>query len=237
MIRNILLLLILTIAVPAFAQNNNYINEGDKLFAEGRYDDAAKEYMKYYVLTGDTVKVNPKTRLCTRCKEALGAALRAAAHNEYEKAIEYYTRLSELNPNDPNYLEGIETARQMIQSVKSYKIGDVLHGYRICYVDDSGQHGLILMAASDQPVYYHTQLAGELPEGAHVPSLYELQLIWPNARTVGLYCDHYWTSSTVDYVDKNDKTKTGRYIFDINSGDKRVGKYADLSNYIWIGSF
>lgn len=231
------ILLIIALALPALAHaDNNHIEDGDRHFAAGEYDDAITSYNKHYMLTGDTITVNPKVRICTRCKRLLGSALEAAAIGEYDKAIEFYTSLSEINPGDPRINPGIENAMRMKSKETTYEIGDLFNGYRICFVDESGQHGFLLMANADIEVYFHTQLQGELPEGARLPSINELELIRPNARKVGLYNDDYWSSSNVDYV-QNEKTKTGRYYLNFLTGERVVGKRTDTSSIFWIGNF
>ena len=221
-------------AVIALGQDN--IAEGDRQFKAGNYDEAISLYNKQYLLTGDTANVNPKIRLCTKCKNLIGQALTAASTGNYDEAIDFYSMLSQINPLDPRVIPGIENATRMKAEAKTYKIGDTINGYRICFVDETGQHGLAVAAETDIDIYFHTAVNGQLPDGARVPSINELELIAPNASKVGLYNDRYWSSSTAEY-DVNGSTKNGRYYLSLTDGARHVGKRTDLARLMWILSF
>ncbi|MCM1348362.1 MAG: protein kinase [Firmicutes bacterium] len=87
-----------------------------------------------------------------------------------------------------------------------YKVGDVLNSGRICYVDSSGEHGLVLAARSQEPLSWLRKVDEEdyekfthmskmwykencfiIPRGTHLPTTIELRNIMPNAKKFGLY--------------------------------------------------
>lgn len=234
MIKKILSLLLLVFAFCATAQDRDHLSEAEAAFKRGEYESAINCYKLYNSFTGNNV--DSQIEKAEKCRQLMSDALQQAASGNYDEAINLYSQVNALNPSDPNVIPRIEDAQRLKKETTTYKIGDLYNGYRICYVDETGQHGFLLTAAADNEVYFHTQLTGELPAGSRIPSVNELEMIFPIAKKVGLYNDRYWSSSTQSYT-HNDRDVMGRYYLDFTTGKRTVGKRSDTAYFFWIATF
>lgn len=95
----------------------------------------------------------------------------------------------------------------------AYRIGQMLESGRVCYVDPSGQHGLVIATQSIYPMRWLRHVDEEdyemftyqskawykencfiVPRGTHLPTETELRNIMPNAGNLGLSVP-VWTGS------------------------------------------
>ena len=126
--------------------------------------------------------------------------------------------------------------------LSKYAIGDEKDGGKICYIDNSGEHGWVLskgyndwgrsrcIGDEEQRYSYHNGSCSHY--GWRIPSLEEMKKIYPNRFRLGLN-NTYWTSTR--------SKKIGGiycyYIFDFNSGKEKSRDSEKLYRAFYIKNF
>ena len=115
------LLVVFLSFVCMLSANAQSLEQADKLFDSGKYDDAIGLYTTAVsLLANDPAKrsaVTDKVKLCKNCKEKLNKADAAYNKHEYDRAVAAYKEVLSLNPKDPK-------AKRRISEIPSLKEKD-----------------------------------------------------------------------------------------------------------------